>query len=64
MRKTKNKFYEAPQAECVEIQIEQCIATSDVNAGGGLGNLDPNDLLNDFGSSNPVIALDDPFMGF
>lgn len=64
MRKTKNKFYEAPQAECVEIQIEQCIATSDVNAGGGLGILDPNDLLNDFGSSNPIMGLGDPFTEF
>ena len=48
MKKTKNNVYEAPQTECVELLIEQCIAVSDVTTGGGLDSLDSNDLLDDF----------------
>lgn len=50
MKKTKqNDVYVAPQAECIELLTEQCIAASVVeNPGGDLGTMDPNDLLNDF----------------
>ena len=50
MKRTKqNNIYVAPQAECIELLTEQCIATSVVeNPGGDLGTMDPNDLLNDF----------------
>ena len=50
MKRTKqNNIYVAPQAECIELLTEQCIAANVVeNPGGDLGTMDPNDLLNDF----------------
>lgn len=43
-----HNIYVAPQAECIELLTEQCIAASAVDNTGDLGVMDPNDLVNDF----------------
>lgn len=49
MKETKKeRIYEAPIAECLEIETEQCIA---VSPGGDLSGMDPNDLINEFGTN-------------
>lgn len=49
MKQTKqNQVYVAPVAECLEIETEQCIA---VSPGGDLNGMDPNDLINEFGTN-------------
>lgn len=46
MKKTqKEKCYVAPLTECIEFQIEQCIAQS--QGDGGLGAFENNDLLDE-----------------
>ena len=48
MKKTqKDKFYVAPQGEFIELQAEQCLASSG-EPGGNLDGLDSNDLWDEF----------------
>ena len=44
----KERIYVAPYAECLELETEQCIAAS---PGGDLNGMDPNDLINEFGTN-------------
>lgn len=52
MKRTKqNNLYVAPQAECIELHTEQCIAASTIDS-GNLGIMDDNDILNELGTSS------------
>ena len=53
-----NNTYVAPEAECIELLTEQCIAASVVeNPGGDLGTMDPNDLLNELTGIGSMTSL-------
>ncbi len=47
------KAYLTPEVEEIKINLQQCIAQSDVN--GGLGDFDNNDLILD----EPMIGVDE-----